>query len=103
MITGYRFHIGKKMSLKSNILAKKIFNSLSNNYYDAIDANLQLQHAKWKVGLSYVTQKIIGINAGVCIEKRLYLRTSYDYITSRLNQYQEISNISFMLAYRSVK
>lgn len=102
-MSGYRFKIGKDFSLQPNIMITKIFHNLLDNYYDRFDANIQLQCRKWEIGASYSSKLFIGINAGLCIAKRLYLRTSYNFITSRLNQYNGVSNINFMLAYRSIK
>ncbi len=100
-MAGYRFRLSQKLSLQPNILLQqRARNGLC--YPNILDANLQLQHKKWDAGLSYSTA-FMGLNVGVCLAKRFHIRASYNYINSRLNNYERISNISLMFAYRSVK
>lgn len=107
-ISGYRFRIKPQLTLQPNMLIK-----ITSPYSD-FHSNIQIQHLKWEWGVNYAKahfympyyndpQTLLGMNVGVCLKKRFYLRYSYNrHLASPTNQIGYGTH-GLMLSYRSIK
>lgn len=96
----YKFTLSKEkqISLKPQALVRLIQNTPIQ--YD-INLNFMWQNKFW-LGAAYKSDYAVGINAGVCLFKRLSIGYSYDYIIGNISKYGGLSH-EVMLGFRFIK